>query len=301
MSGNPKFWLLVAILAGAAAYSFWYAFKAWAKNRVIQDTPQSRVRSAAQGYVELNGRGLLPENAPNRAPLTGKTCTWWRFTIQERGSTGRSRSWSTIDSGTSTKPFILDDGSGQCLIDPTGAEVFPGDNDVWYGPDPWPQGRLPDGKGVLGWVVDNLVASKKYRYTEHRLGCNEHVYAIGAFRSDGLSVEDPEAAIADLLHRWKQDQAGLLARFDKDHDGVIGPAEWQQAREAARREVLDARSKEIRPPSLSVLADPMDGRAFILATSDGQSLAQRFRRRALAGIGMFVGSVAALTWMLTNV
>jgi hypothetical protein len=44
----------------------------------------------------------------------------------------------------------------------------------------------------------------------------------------------------------------------------------------------------------------VDGRVFLLAASDGESLAQRFRRRALAGLGAFVGSTAALTWMLTH-
>jgi hypothetical protein len=52
---------------------------------------------------------------------------------------------------------------------------------------------------------------------------------------------------------------------------------------------------------MNVLADPMDGRSFLLAASDGESLARRFRRRALAGICGFVGSSAALTWMLMHV
>jgi hypothetical protein len=302
MSGNRfKFWLIVVGLAAAAVYSFWYAFKAWAKNRVIVDTPTSRVRSAAQGYVELSGQGLLPADAQNKGPLTGMPCTWWRYKVEERSSTGRSRSWSTVDSGTSEISFLLDDGTGQCLIDPRGAEVFPGATNVWYGPEAWPQGRIPDGSGVFGWLVDTFVTDK-YRYTEHRLQPREHVYAIGAFRSlGGVSVESPDAAIADLLREWKQDQAALLARFDTNHDGTLSRVEWDQARAAARKQVLDGRAAEARPPSVNVLADPMDGRSFLLAASDGESLARRFRRRALAGIGGFVGSSAALTWMLTHV
>ena len=64
--------------------------------------------------------------------------------------------------------------------------------------------------------------------------------------------------------------------------------------------ILDGRAAEVPPPSLSVLADPMDGRSYLLAASDGESLARRYRRRALAGIGGFVGSSAALTWMLMH-
>jgi hypothetical protein len=299
--GAPyKSWLIVIGLAAGGVYSFWYALKAWAKNRVIEDTPTSRVRSAAQGYVELSGRGILPPGAQSKGPLTGKPCTWWRYKIEERGSSGRSRSWRTIESGASELPFLLDDGTGLCLVDPRGAEVFARSSDVWYGSSEWPEMHIPNGTGIFGVLVDTVVAGK-YRYTEHRLQEHEQLYAIGAFRSlGGASVENPDAAVAALLRAWKQDQAGLLARFDSNHDGIISGEEWDRARAAARRQVLDGRTAETLPPSLSVLAEPADGRSFLLAASDGESLAQRFRRRALAGVGGFVGSSAALTWMLTH-
>jgi len=302
MSGDRfKIWLIMIGLAAAAVYSFWCACKAWTKNRTIEDTPTSRIRSAAQGYVELSGRGRIPPNAANKGPLTGIPCTWWRYKIEERSRTGRSRSWSTIQSDTSETPFLLDDGTAQCLVDPRGAEVFPGATDVWYGPSEWPDVHIPNGTGIFGWLVD-ACTTDKYRYTEHRLQPNEHVCALGAFRSvGGVSVEDPDDAVAELLRQWKHDQATLLARFDRDHDGSLNSAEWEQARAAARNQVLEGRAAAPLPPSVNVLGDPLDGRAFLLAVSDGESLAQRFRRRALAGVGGFVGSAAALTWMLTHV
>ena len=302
MSGSQfKYWVLVLSLAAAAAYSFWFAFKAWAKNRIIEDTPTSRVRSAAQGYVELSGHGLLLQNSHNKGPLTGMPCTWWRYQIEQRGNTGRSRSWSTVDSGASVEPFLLDDGTGQCLIDPSGAEVFPSVSNVWYGPDAWPQVCIPNGTGIWGWLADTFITDR-YRYTEHRLVEREQVYAIGAFRSlGGVTVDSPDGTVSELLRQWKLDQPRLLARFDSNHDGTLSSAEWEQARDTARKQVLDARSADIRPPSLNVLAEPGDGRAFLLAASDGESLARRFRRRALAGIGGFFGSSIALTWMLTHV
>ncbi len=300
MSGNRvNFFLLVTALAAAAMYSFWYAFKAWAKNRVIEDTPTSRVRSAAQGYVELMGHATVPPNSPNKGPLTSQPCAWWRYKIEERS--GRSRSWTTLQSDTSDTPFLLDDGTGQCLIDPRGAEVYPRARDVWYGPSEWPDGRIPDGSGFFGKLADALLTDR-YRYTEYRLAPRETLYAIGAFRClGGVSVEDPDAAVVELLRTWKQDQAGLLARFDSNHDGALSSAEWDQARAAARKNVLDGRAADIKAPSLNVLSHPQDGRAFLLAASDGESLAQKFRRRALAGVSGFVASAAALTWILTHV
>jgi hypothetical protein len=302
MSGDRfKIWLLMLGLAAAAVYSFWTACKSWARNRTLEDTPTSRIRSAAQGYVELSGRGVLPPKAATKGPLTGIPCTWWRYKIEERSRAGRSRSWSTIDSGTSEAPFLLDDGTAQCLVDPRGAEVFPGASDVWYGPSEWPEVRIPKGTGLFGWLVD-ACATDNYRYTEHRLQPNEHVCALGVFRSvGGVDAADPDDAVAEMLHQWKLDQAALLARFDKDHDGILNGAEWEQARAAARQQVLEKRAAAPLPPSVNVLGNPADGRAFLLAVSDGESLAQRFRRRALAGVGGFVGSSAALTWMLTHV
>jgi E3 Ubiquitin ligase len=296
-----KFWFLVAGLAGAAVYSFYYCFVSWRRNRVVGDTPTSRVRSAAQGYVEFTGRGVTPPNTENKAPLTGIPCTWWRYKIEERSGSGRSRSWSTVQSGTSVTPFILDDGTGQCLIDPRGADVFPSANEVWYGSSGWPDGvRIPSGGGALGWLL-GAVATGKYRYTEHRLEPHERLYAIGSFRSlGGVSVDSPDRAVAELLRDWKQDQASLLARFDADHDGVISAAEWDRARAAAREQVVAAAGARAEAPGINVLSKPADGRAFMLAASDEQTLASRLRRRAAAGVLAFVASCSALTWMLTR-
>lgn len=295
-----KFWFFIALLAGAALYSFWYCFASWRKNRVVGDTPTSRVRSAAQGYVEFTGHGLTLPNTENRAPLSGIACTWWRYKIEERRSNGRSRSWATIKSDTSATPFILDDGTGQCLIDPRGAEVFPSANDVWYGSSEWPEVCIPDGEGLLGWL-SSAFANDQYRYTEHRLQSHEQVYAIGSFHSlGGASVESPDRAVAELLRDWKQDQKSLLARFDANHDGILAAEEWDRARAAAREQVVSKLVTPSETPGLKVMSKPTDGRAFLLAASDEETLARRLRRRAAAGVLAFVGSSSVLTWMLTR-
>ena len=303
---RARVWFLIVCFA-AAVYSLYYCAVTWRKNRAAADTPTSRVRSAAQGYVELAGRGATLPDSPNRAPLTGLPCTWWLYRIEARGRRGRPRlwsglgNWSTLQSATSEAPFVLDDGTGQCLIDPRGADVFPGTKDVWYGSTDWPDGvRIPNGGGVLGWIL-KVCDGGKYRYTEHRLEENERLCAVGSYRSvRGLSVDRPDLAVAGLLHEWKRDQASLLARFDANHDGVLSAAEWERTRAAARGQVSADACSRGSTPAVSVLSKPADGRAFLLAADDQQTLARRLRRRAAAGAVAFVASCGALTWALTG-
>ncbi len=295
------YWLIVGALAAAAAVALRYGFKAWRESRMIEDTPTSRVRSAAQGYVQLAGTGSLPPKTALRGPLTGKPCTWWRYEIEERSGAGRSITWLAVDALASETPFELDDGSGKCLVDPRGAKVLPHAKNVWYGPDPWPQVCIPDGTGVFGRLAD-LLLTDRYRYSEFRLQEDEPLYAIGEFRTDGgAPANDPEIEAAALLHDWKQDQANLLRRFDTDRDGVLSPSEWESARAAAREQALADASRKPPAPAISVLADPGDGRAFLLAADDRASVARKFRRLAFAAVIVFLGTTAAAAWMLTVV
>ncbi len=56
------------------------SFAAWLGNyrryRQIQDLPTSKVASAAQGYVELTGRGELLDGSPVISRLGGRQCCW---------------------------------------------------------------------------------------------------------------------------------------------------------------------------------------------------------------------------------
>ncbi len=287
------YWFILISLAAGSGYSFWYAFSSWRKNRTICDLPVSRVRSAAQGYVQMDGIGMMPPGSANQSPLTRTPCTWWSYEVEKRDSEG----WCTIDSETSAAPFLLDDGTGQCLIDPRGAEVIPRATHVWYGSEAWPRMRLPEGQGIFGRLIDRIF-SGRYRYTERRLQPRELVCAVGAYRSVG-GREDADLAAAELLREWKRDQAALLARFDSDRDGRLSEREWNRARDAAQREVADSRAAAPIPPTVNMLLDPMDGRAFVLAARDAAALARGLRGRALLGITGFVGGSAAVAWMLS--
>ena len=299
-SGLFNRWIAEGFLLAAALYSFWYGLKSWRESRSIQDTPTSRVRSAAQGYVAISGRGRLPDGVENRSPLTRQPCTWWTYSIEESDGSGRSRSWRTRDRGVSVTYFYLEDGTGRCLVDPSGAEVICDDKIVWYGSTPWPEVRLPDATSLLGRAFDRLTRGN-YRYTEQRMRVGAPLYAVGAFHSvGGVGNVNVEAAAAELLRGWKRDQAQLLARFDTNRDGTINGAEWDAARSAAAEQVRDKHAASEPAPTVNVLGAPEDGRAFVLAASDGAALASRLRWRALGGVTGFLLALTTMTWLISR-
>ena len=291
MGDDVWFWILtlaIAALGGGALSLRWIKVA-----RLIEDMPTSRVRSAAQGYVELTGRGQPLAGTQNLAPLSQRPCVWWRYRISRREQSGKSRSgnWCTVASGHSGQPFLLDDGTARCIVQPEGADVVASESTTWYGSTPWP--TSPMGGGRYG--------ERDYRYFEERIYEHELLYALGEFRSHGpQDGVDLQAVANALLLQWKDDQAQLVERFDDDRDGRIDLEEWERARAAARREA-EAQARD-RPTvdTLHVLGQPGDDRLFLIAALPPGDLVRRYRRRAVLAFVGFVAAVYAFGWLLQS-
>jgi len=289
------FWLLalgVAVVGGGR-----FAFRWLHIARMLEDTPTSRIRSAAQGYVELVGRSQSLAGAPNLAPLTQRPCVWWRYRVQRRTSTqskGKRRTeWATVNSGRSEQPFRLDDGTGVCLVQPAGAEVLTAENTTWYGDTPWPT-HAP-GQGTT-------FGEREYRYYEERIYEHEQVHLLGQFRTlTGTANTTQDADIGALLAEWKQDQPALAKRFDADRDGTVSLEEWERAREAARQAVTQRHLERPVPPALHVVSRPDEGQLFLVAAYPQQELAKRYRRKAMVAFAGFAVATYALAWLLQGV
>jgi hypothetical protein len=289
------FWLLV--LAAAVGGGGWFSFRWLHLARVIEDTPTSRVRSAAQGYVEVAGRCRPLPGTRNLAPLTQRPCVWWHYRIQRRtGSSGdgkRRAKWHSVAAGRSEQPFLLDDGTGECIVQPSGAEVLAVERTTWYGDTPWPT-AAPGRRAPFG--------EPEYRYFEERIYEHEQVYALGQFRThSGVGDHDLQDEAGSLLAEWKDDQTALARRFDADRDGEVSLEEWERAREEARREVTRRRLEEPPPKVRHVLGRPEPGRLYVIAAVEQGVLAKRFRRRALLAFVGFAAAVYALGWLLQSV
>jgi hypothetical protein len=271
--------------------AFIYGFRNWRLARLIEDTPVSRVRSAAQGYVELSGTARQCEGEPIVAPLTKLPCVWWLFTIEHRTGSGRETRWETTNRGTSVAPFRLEDDTGACLVGPTGADVRPGNKSRWFGSLPWP---VPPAGGSRFF---NL-GGDDYRYTEHRINEYDRVSVIGEFRTfGGAAAADVTGQVMTLLAEWKRDQPALLARFDADRDGVLSQAEWERARAAARAQIEQRVAPQLAS-SENIVVQPADQRPFLIAASDPATLARRARWAAAVLLLAFLAAVTTLAMLL---
>ncbi|MDX1432365.1 MAG: hypothetical protein R3286_07925 [Gammaproteobacteria bacterium] len=239
--------------------------------RVIADTPTATLRSAAQGYVELIGICAALAGAELLCFGKAPPCLWYRATITEhRRGFGKNDTRTHVE--RSDECFLIEDRTGECVVDPEHAEVLSAHTTRWR-------------NGDMHYKVNYLLPG-------------DPIYAIGVLETlrpaDG--VLDARADVSALLREWKRNRAELVRRFDTNRDGDIDLQEWQGAVTTAEREV-HARHDALRlEPGVHLMRAPRDGRPFLLSNRDPDELTRRYRWWAWLHLAVFV---AASVWGMT--
>jgi hypothetical protein len=282
---NWEFWLGAAVAIAIALFLFWRMACWYQHARLIQNIPTARIRSAPQGYIELIGQAGMMEGPVIFSPLSQTRCVWYSYKIEEKtreySSKGRSRTrWRVVKQATSEEVFLLDDGTGECAIDPDDAQVITRNKRVWYKHDVVPPRR----------------------YTEWTILEGEPLYAMGLFKSVA-SVEDQtiRQQVSHKLREWKQDPNQLLHRYDTDNDGEINQQEWQQAREDATIAVKRQIGQRAKVKQLSMMrSSPHKSQPYILSTIPEQKLIARYQRHALAAMTGFLVLGTIIIWAINQ-
>jgi hypothetical protein len=245
--GDPA--LMTWSLGAAMGVAIFAWFGNLRRYRVIVDHPTSRIASAPQGYVELDGRASDADGFDLVAPLSGLPCIWYRYVLERR----QGDSWVPSDSGTSQDLMLLDDGTGKCMVDPEGAEVHTHHYRQWV-----------DGQNrKQEWIIQS----------------GDNLYVIGDHSTLGGANADLDFRddLTALLNEWKQDKTQLLRRFDTNGDGEVDLQEWARAREAAEHQVardhLEIRTRD----GFHLLRRPAQGRLYLIANLPPARLAGRYR------------------------
>jgi len=257
-------WTVIAGLLAGLALLAWQA--ALRRHRLMHDTPTSRIASAAQGLVELHGRGKALDGLPLLAPLTHLPCLWYRYRIEQH----EDQKWVTKEQGASDASFLLEDGSGECVVDPAGAEISTRRTDTWTEGD--------------------------RRYTQSLLLAGEPLYVLGEFRShSGADLAlNTRLDLAERLNAWKADMPALRERYDRNGDGEIDVHEWQAVRQDAQQATEQDHLRLRAVPQSHHIGRPAKGPAFLISSLPPEQLGRRFRWWAYAHSAVFMAALVGL-------
>lgn len=279
MDYELAFWLGLAALL-----SFGDWLRAMKAARRSEDLATTRVRSAAQGYVELFGMTRPPDGGALKAPLSGRSCVWWQYSISERVN---EESFQQVRE--SSQPFYVEDATGRCLVYPHDAELTPSETKTWQSNK---SAAFEDAMGAL----EAQYQTPRFFCSESILLPNVRLYVLGEFQTVRKAPHTLDR-MRERLAAWLRDQR-KRAVLDVNRDGSIDAREMEAARRAAlldaRREVGTEGGTEDR------MVKPHDGRPFVITPRVKPTYV---RERHVAGklsLACFVLSSIGLVWVLAQ-
>ncbi len=233
-------------------------------------TPTSRIASAAQGFVELLGEAK-PYGTHILGKYSNQPCLWYRYVVAKKN---HKNEWRTEETGESDASFMVDDGTGHCIIHPRGAEIITHHKKIWR--------------------VGNR------RYTEWKILERDEIYALGEFKTEGGSTTavTQNDLMKQVLNEWKTNNVDLLKRFDLDNSGFLDMDEWMLARQAAKREANKRLAEARAEPDTHSMLKPHDDRLFLLSNLSPEKLAGRFALWSWLNLSIFFGSLGGIAWFL---
>jgi hypothetical protein len=287
-SHNSSSQLIGLMLIGGPMFVF-SGLRKLSERRLLQNTPRSKVRSAAMGLVELSGVAQ-PVEAPLIAPVSQRPCCWWHCRVQELRSNGRSSNWVTIQENTSQTLLYLQDETGRVLVDPTGAELHVL-NTI--------QGLNAETRTLLagtlnGWGINDLnwIGGGRLRVIEDMIADGAPLMVLGEL----ISLSEPPTEREERFHRYvelvKKDPARMV-EADVNKDGNIDVEEWDAFRSRLKEEftaIESARHAQEPDEDRQRVQAPARGN-FVIATQSSEELENSLKW--WAPISMLGGIVAS--------
>jgi hypothetical protein len=282
--------ILFGIGATFIGYSIWR--RGSRASSLIRGTATAKIATAAKGYAEIQGRVSAPSSGPLLDPITKHPCVWFSIVTEKFSILDKCR-WRTVKTARSSRPFVIDDGSGRCLVSPSDIDIDEREENTIV-KDRW------NLRHKVWWIREgDPVFAIGY------LQRNSDLTAKTILREPGLRSSDEDALTqraTQILRTWKRNPEQLMTRFDADGDGKIDTQEWETVRAAARTEAGGATQGPADVPVdgdvTHSLKKPADGRPFLLSTHGEASLVSRNRSSSFWGLVFFVIGVITLLTLL---
>jgi hypothetical protein len=246
------FWATLAL--GTGSVMFWRSFRDLRMQRLIQNTPTSRIRSMSMGLVEIDGEAS-PRSVLT-APFSGRPCAYWQVDIATRS---RRSGWQVVHRNASGNPFFLRDETGVALVYPQGATArlnFQVEEEClgMSLPDVYAEylkERRPAGHEL--WRLGSL------RFRERTLEAGQRIYVLGTAmprpQSVAISMDDELEATgtddrrAHRLHSLDHEARAVIRRGENESTYIISQ---QSERELTMQLGLRATARLIGGPALTL-------------------------------------------------
>ncbi len=114
LASQPLVWAALGVVVGP--YLFYRGFRFLQRKRLILDIPPSTIRAAAVGAVEIRGRAVGPYALVS--PLALRDCLYYRLMVRVSENNKRRLLIDEV-----CAPLFVDDGTGELMIYPAGAEM----------------------------------------------------------------------------------------------------------------------------------------------------------------------------------
>lgn len=288
-----EYLVFLGLLIAAIAFLFYISFKAFRRFRFIDGTATSRIRSAAQGLVELKGLAEFMPGDMQVSPFSERRCVWYRCTIEKHKKSGKNSHWVNVSDESSDGLFHLQDETGLCVINPDNAHVIPELDRSWYG-------SAMDARFQPPRQTQRVNFGGKYRFREQLITPATEIYALGEFKSfhSNPSEESVNSRVEEKIRLWKLQPDRYLRAFDLDQNNKLDKQEWNIIRAQARKQVLSEIANEQQVQHL--LRKPQNPREpYILSAVEEHKLISEKKFKAYFSLAGVLIIFSIFVWCLS--
>lgn len=235
-----------------------------------RDVATSRIASAPQGYVELLGKA---RPLPSQPTWTDQAWLWRRVVHARRSDTlffrafpfgmYRPVAWELTD-----RPFLLDDGSGEAIVLPQGAQVVCADR--------------------------HSFRVEQAHMMEETIKPGDELYVLGHFSTHDAMPDLAEEA-QHIAGAWAADPLER-ARFDLDRDGYLSVPELLRLRAKALAAAAAAQPR-VRG-AIHTVSKPLDGSRFVISTVPPAALSRHNAVYLILGTTLLAAGAAGVVFLI---
>jgi hypothetical protein len=194
LASQPLVWAGLGIAVGP--YWFYRGFRLLQRKRLILDIPRSTIRGAAVGAVEISGKAVGPYTLVS--PLALRDCLYYRLMVRVSEKNERRM---LMDEACA--PLFVDDGTGEQMIYPAGAEMQL-------------SSMAGDGGGYLDQVLSRHGFSREDLLTaeEYSIAPGEEIFVLGTLCENRWTTKRADASRLSRIGPGfvSFDEADLLRR-----------------------------------------------------------------------------------------